>query len=71
MKDEEPLTQPPLSKRMRILNEYNKAIKQVGFDYASNSYRTSMRDLYEVYNPHLKRIRLWLEKKRRQERDDY
>lgn len=56
---------------MRILNEYNKAIKQVGFDYASNSYRTSMRDLYEAYNPHLKRIRLWLEKKRRQERDDY
>jgi hypothetical protein len=43
----------------------------MGFDYAGKAYKTSMRDLYESYNPHLKRLRLWAEKKRREERDDY
>ncbi len=57
--NDETVTHPPISKRIRILNEYNSAIKQMGFDYAGKAYKTSMRDLYESYNPHLKRMRLW------------
>lgn len=55
---------PPLANRMRILNEYNKAIKFMGFEHASRAYRRSMRDLYERYNPELARQRAWQEKKK-------
>lgn len=55
---------PPLASRMRILNEYNKAIKFMGFEHASRSYRRSLRDLYEKYNPELARIGAWQEKKK-------
>lgn len=55
---------PPLANRMRILNEYNKAIKFMGFEHASRAYRRSMRDLYERYNPELARMRAWQEKKK-------
>lgn len=55
---------PPLANRMRILNEYNKAIKFMGFEHASRAYRRSMRDLYEKYNPELARQRAWQEKKK-------
>lgn len=55
---------PPLASRMRILDEYNKAIKFMGFEHALRSYRRSMRDLYEKYNPELARQRAWQEKKK-------
>lgn len=55
---------PPLANRMRILNEYNKAIKFMGFEHASRAYRRSMRELFERYNPELARQRAWQEKKK-------
>lgn len=53
------ITTPPLDKRMGILNEYNKAIKFMGFEHASRAYRNSMQKLYEKHNPHLARQRKW------------
>jgi hypothetical protein len=56
------ITTPPLEKRMGILNEYNKAIKFMGFEHAARAYRNSMQNLYEKYNPHLAKIRKWKNK---------